>query len=68
MSSNVELVPVGSFIFLDRRINPAEEFPGTVWEEYSNELYITSEEEQQLDNNGRPIKPYDKVLTWLRLK
>lgn len=66
--ATIELVPVGSFIFLDREINPAEEFPGTVWEEFTNELYITSEEEQSLDDEGRPVKPYDKVITWLRLK
>lgn len=63
----VELVPVGMIIFMDRRINPAEEWPGTTWEELDNELYITSEEEQQLDYQGHPMKPYDKLLAWLRI-
>lgn len=66
--THIELVPVGTFMFLDRRLNPAELFPGTSWEEYTNELYITSEEDQKLDEHGRPIKPFDKVITWLRIK
>lgn len=69
MSDNTtQLVPVGSFLFLHKNLNPAEEWPGTSWEEYVNELYITSEEEQKLDDQGRPIKPYDNVITWLRIK
>lgn len=67
MAGVVELVPPGCFIFMDRRINPAEEFPGTVWEELDNELYITSEEKQQIGPDGNPVKPYDKLLCWMRL-
>ena len=63
----VELVPPGMIIFMDRRINPAEQWPGTTWEELNNELYITSEEDQQLDDHGNPIKPYDKLLAWIRI-
>lgn len=68
MATNIELVPVGCIIFMDRRINPAEEFPGTMWEELQNDLYITSEEEQQIDDEGNPIKPYDALIAWLRLQ
>lgn len=67
MAQTVELVPPGCIIFMDRRINPAEQWPGTVWEELNNELYITSEKEQQLDDAGNPVHPYDKLISWLRI-
>lgn len=68
MATNIELVPVGCIIFMDRNDNPAEIFPGTMWEELINELYITSEEEQEIDDEGNPVKPYDKLISWLRIK
>lgn len=67
MSGVIELVPPGTFIFMDRRINPAEQWPGTVWEEYANELYISSEEDQGLDNEGRPTKPHTVLICWMRI-
>lgn len=65
--AKVELVPVGMIIFMDRRINPAEEFPGTTWEELNNELYIKSEQKPQLDEQGNPVTPFDKLIAWIRL-
>lgn len=66
-TKSIELVPVGSFIFLDRDTNPAELFQGTSWEIYENGLYITTKEQLRLDDNGRPTGDYDKLRCWIRL-
>lgn len=63
----IQLVPVGSFIFLNRDLNPAELFQGTSWEIYENGLYITTEGQMHLDGNGRPTGDYVNLRCWIRL-
>lgn len=65
--ASIELCPIGGIIFVESDENPAELFPGTTWEELINELYITSETEQQIDDEGNPVLPYTKPRTWRRL-
>lgn len=63
----VELTPVGGIIFFDAEMNPAEEFPGTTWEELQNDLYITAEEKPTLGPDGQPIGPHTVLKCWQRI-
>lgn len=67
MANNIELAPIGTILFFDKDINPAEEFPGTMWEEMINDLYISSNQAQHIDSSGNPTGPYTKLIAWLRL-
>lgn len=64
----IEMVPVGSVIFFDAEMNPAEEYPGTLWEELDNDLYITAEEKPTLGPDGQPTSPHTVLKCWQRLK
>lgn len=62
-----QLVPVDGFSFFDTDTNPAETFPGTMWEYMHNFLFTTTNTRQILDSNGNPTVPYKPVYVWMRI-
>ena len=59
--------PVGSIVFMKDDINPAESYPGTIWETVENNIYFISQEKNEKVNDGCKY-PFDKPVSWVRVK
>lgn len=67
MAKVIEMIPVGSITFFDNDLNPAEEWPGTTWEQVINDLYICGNDGDRLGPDGMPVGPHTVLRCWMRM-